>query len=89
MVLFKDGMRIDLTTDIGTNDYLYYGLSAFFMIIFWLGLFLGIFLRNPALHGMMASMIIYWIYSSCTNSCKYLNNLVELVQTFKNIALAT
>lgn len=37
---------------------------------------------------LCAAIILYVIYSACTDTCKYINNLVELPILFKNIAIA-
>ena len=84
MVIFKDGMKIDLTRDLGWKDYAYYLISVLLMIAFWLGIPLGI-TQHTGFFGLFGAIIIYAVYSSCTDTCKYLKNLVELPQTFDNI----
>ena len=87
MVLFKEGMKIDLTYDVTFNDYLYYILSFILMCTFWAGIPAGLLIEE-GYFGLMGSFVIYIIYSCNTDSCKYLDNLVELNHTFKNIAAA-
>lgn len=77
MVLFKDGMKINLSYKSSWKDYMYYILSFIFMVCFWTGIPLGLMIGRQ-LFGLMGVWVIYMIYSCCTDSCKYIQNLVEL-----------
>lgn len=61
------------------------------MISFYSGIPFGFLWERGEGKGFIlipVSLLIYVIYSSCTDTCKYINNLVELPQVFKNIAFA-
>ena len=90
-VLFKDGMRIDLSYQRTCKDDTYYILSVILFILKLVGVALIFVMRRQPGIGIavaVVSKIIYLIYSCCTDSCSYLNNLVKLEQVFKNIAAA-
>ena len=75
MAVFKDGMRVDLTKDITCKDYTYYILSIIFMIALYVGIYLGVIL-SPVYLWICSIMIIYLIYSYCTDTTSYIKNLV-------------
>ena len=77
MAVFKDGMIVDLSTRLTWKDYAYYILSIIFMIAFYVGIYMGLILK-PLFFAICGVMVIYFIYSACTDSCSYINNLVEL-----------
>ena len=84
-VIYKEGMQIKLSKDVNTRTYMYLIFSILFMLAFYAAIPVGILVK-PEYFGIMGVALIYIITSACTDTCKYMNNLVELPQVFKNIA---
>ena len=58
------------------------------MLAFYAAIPLAIFLQNENLFYIMIVGFVYIVMSACTDTCKYINNLVELPKVFQNIAKA-
>ena len=71
-------MQINLTKDINSGTYGYVIFSILFMLAFYAAIPLAVFLKNPYLFFIMLVGVIYIIMSLCTDTNKYIKNLVEL-----------
>ena len=86
--IFREGMQINLTKDIGERTCCYVFCSILMMLAFYAAIPLAILLQNEKLFYIMLVGLLYIIMSACTDTCKYINNLVELPKVFQNIAKA-
>lgn len=86
--MYKEGMQINLNKEVSQSTYCYVAFSVLIMIAFYAAIPLAIFLKEEKLFYIMLVGLIYMIMSCCTDTCKYINNLVELPQVFQNIAQA-
>lgn len=86
--IYKEGMQINLTKDINTGTYCYVIFSILFMLTFYAAIPVAILLDDPVYFSIMGVALVYLIMSCCTDTCKYIRNLVELPQVFQNIANA-
>ena len=84
-VLFKGDIIIHKAGQLFWSDYLYMVVSVIFLLAFNASFPLAILTRNNALFAIAGVWIIYMIYSCCTNSTKYISNVVDLTQVFVNI----
>ena len=85
-VIYKEGMQINLNKDVQQSTYYYVAFSVLFMIAFYASIPLAIFLKNYNLFYIMLVGLISMIMGCCTDSCEYINNLVELREVHRNIA---
>lgn len=88
-VIFKEDIIIQQKSQFGCCDWFYFITCVFLMLVFYVGIPVGLITeQTPAFGGVGFVWIVYIISSCCTNSTKYICNTVDLVQTFKNIDMA-
>ena len=68
-----------LTNDSGITqqEVVYYYVSVFMMLMYWLSFPLGLAV-DPACFAMLIAFVIYVCYSSATDTSKYIKNVVPL-----------
>jgi len=78
-VIYKNDMLI-MANSSGVNgcECFYVIFSIFMMLGVYAAAPLAIFLKEDGLYGIFGCYLIYAIYSCCTSSTKYINNLCTL-----------
>lgn len=85
-VIFKDGMQIHLDKEPLRIWTLLLSITC--MIAFYAGIALALILTDPIYFGLLGVSIIYIISACCSDTCKYMNNIVKLETVFVDIGTA-
>ena len=92
MMVFKNGMRIELKHETTCEDYTYYFFSFIIMICFHSAIPLYLFYQsteenfNYIFFLLMFLSYYYYKMSYYSNSTAYIRNKVKLAEVFENIA---
>lgn len=77
-VIFSENIIIEKSTQFGCCDWVYYVCAIILMVVFYFAIPLGLITKNSNLYGLTVVWVVYVIVSCCTNSTKYISNVVDI-----------